>query len=320
MLLNLTGCMLPVIKEIADRSGSSPGYNSKNIEKLFEEEEYEKAIEEIDKYLEKRPSALAALNDKAYALIALENNEEAIIVLNDLLKKEVNLDTTLNNLSWAYNNLGLYILADQYADRGLKIKPEDEYLRLNKGNAQYGLENYDEAMSYFDKALEKDSSLTYAVWGKALVYYDKKQYKEALDWFRKYRELGTEDVRDTDYYVTDSLINLKDYDGAISEYKEQIRLNPEEYYTYISLGDAYTMKGDLQQALGSYNKVISVAPEDPEGYYSKSLCLVKLGRKDEACENLESAIQYDSEYLYYAMDDPGFDEIRDYPKFKELFQ
>jgi tetratricopeptide (TPR) repeat protein len=318
LMFSLTGCMAPIIKELTERTPIGIGYKSEEIKKLFDSGEYEKAIEEIDKHLQKYPKDIVALNDKSYALTSLQRDEEAVVVLNDLIQSGAGNDVTFNNLSLAYNNLGLYTLADKYADRGLKIRPKDEYLLINKGNAQHGLEKYAEAMTYFDKALEINDSSSYAVWGKALTYFDQEQYGEALEWFKKYRELGTEDAEDANYYVATALENLKDYEGAIEEYKEQIRLNPEEYYTYISLGSAYTMKGDLQQALASYDKAISMSPAEAEGYYNKSLCLVELDRKDEACDSLERALKIDREYLYYAFDDSGFDPIRDYGKFKDI--
>ena len=64
------------------------------------------------------------------------------------------------------------------------------------------------------------------------------------------------------------------------------------------------------------NELVKRSPDNADAYYEKSVCLAKLDKKDEACENLKLGIQYDKEYVYDAKEQPEFYSLRDYYKFK----
>jgi tetratricopeptide (TPR) repeat protein len=85
------------------------------------------------------------------------------------------------------------------------------------------------------------------------------------------------------------------------------------------LGGVYRQQGDYKNALECYETVTKISPDNADAYYEKGICLVKLGEKDEACESLKLALKNDADYKYDIQDDPEFDPLRDYNKFKALF-
>lgn len=109
-----------------------------------------------------------------------------------------------------------------------------------------------------------------------------------------------------------------DINGAIHEFKSQINKNPDNLSLYTILGSIYEKQGDFFSAIDSYDAVINKENDYADAYYDKAVCLVKLGKTDEACNNLKLAIKYDEDYVYDIEDDPEFDSIRNYDKFQAL--
>jgi len=94
------------------------------------------------------------------------------------------------------------------------------------------------------------------------------------------------------------------YDEAVTEYKEAVRLNPSAGNHY-TLGQGYLGAGNTVSAGTQFNKVISMAPKDPAGYYGLGLTYSQQGRFEDAILQFETAIQKDSRF-YSARADIGY--------------
>lgn len=307
--LIISGCSFPKYNTIGN-------FNAEESKKLYKEKKYDEAIKNIDGFLEKYPRNKKAIEQKAYVLIGSGKNEDGLVLLTNLYENGVKDTILLNNMSWAYNNLRLYEMADKYIDICLKSSTGDEEEYVNKGNALHGLKKYDEAIEYYDKALKKNSKYTFALFGKGLCLYEKSDYAGCLDYFKNYVELSGD--KDVNYYLRNAYLKQKDYEGAIEEFTKQIKNKPDDLSLYITLGYIYEKQGDCNKAINCYNAVINKKLDYASAYYSKSICLVKLGKKEEACDNLRLAIKYDEEYLNDIKEDPEFDSIRNYDKFREV--
>ena len=58
----------------------------------------------------------------------------------------------------------------------------------------------------------------------------------------------------------------RDYDRAIADYSEQIKLNPDDVGAYLNRGDALRSKGELASAGEDYGQAIRLAPDNPGGF------------------------------------------------------
>lgn len=84
----------------------------------------------------------------------------------------------------------------------------------------------------------------------------------------------------------------KDYSGAISAYKEAIRINPENADTYKKRGKAYSDEGDYKNAETDFRKALSMLnpnEEDPQTNYNLSTVLFNLDKPDEALKYAKKA-------------------------------
>jgi tetratricopeptide (TPR) repeat protein len=61
----------------------------------------------------------------------------------------------------------------------------------------------------------------------------------------------------------------KDYDHAIADYTEAIRLDPKYALAHINRGNAYKVKGDYDRAIEDYSEAIRLDPEDALAYFKR---------------------------------------------------
>jgi tetratricopeptide (TPR) repeat protein len=91
---------------------------------------------------------------------------------------------------------------------------------------------------------------------------------------------------------TDS--NAGEYDKAITDYNEAIRLDPNSILAFIGGGDAYTNKGDYDRALADYNEAIRLDPKSALALSDRGVAYANKGDYDKALADHNEAIRLDS--------------------------
>jgi len=134
------------------------------------------------------------------------------------------------------------------------------------------------AQSFYDKGLKE---LWQENWSAALTYFQKATEKNpdyAGAWFNlgvTYAELGR-------------------HQDAIEAYKQAIRIKPDlanEHYTHKNLGAAYSELGRWQDAIEAYKQVIRIKPDDAAAHYDLGVTYAELGRHQDAIEAYKQAIR-----------------------------
>ena len=132
---------------------------------------------------------------------------------------------------------------------------------LRKGYNAGELKEYDNAILYFQKAIELDP-----------------KYSEA------YYNLGT------------TYTNKGNLDKAIQCYKKAIELNPQISIVYNNMGVAYEEKGDNEKAIKCYEKAIEIDPNYSLVYFNLGISYSEKGNIDKAITSYENAIELDPKY------------------------
>jgi uncharacterized protein (TIGR02145 family) len=93
----------------------------------------------------------------------------------------------------------------------------------------------------------------------------------------------------------------KDYDKAISNLNEAIRLEPKYADTYYWRGTAYFLKGNYDKAVSDLSEVIRLEPEVAEAYYWRGNAYGQKGDHDKAISEFTQAIRLNPNYAeaYY---------------------
>jgi len=86
------------------------------------------------------------------------------------------------------------------------------------------------------------------------------KYEQAIDELEKAKETEN-NVKEIYNALGFSYFMIKDYDKSIENLKIAVEIDPFSAIDYASLGSNYREKGDLNMAIGMYEKALALEPE-----------------------------------------------------------
>ena len=108
------------------------------------------------------------------------------------------------------------------------------------------------------------------------------------------------------YYNRGNTYRYKgDYDRAIADYNQSIKLDPNNAYAYDGRGNAYGKKGEYDRAMADYNQSIKLDPNNALAYYNRGAAYYNKGDYDRAIADYTQAIKLDPNDTY-AYNNRGF--------------
>ena len=159
-----------------------------------------------------------------------------------------------------------YPSALAYCERLLNRFPEDAYLLCCAGSCHNHLQHYDEAVKFYDRALQASPGYgdAHALLGRTLLFMQRPQ--EALESFQRAFRMQP---------------------------KLQKQLTPQ-------LGMAFALRqvGRLEEAIAAYREAANLDPKDAEAQEGIGWGLMETGRYEEAEEPLRAAIRLDPDGAY----------------------
>ena len=85
--------------------------------------------------------------------------------------------------------------------------------------------------------------------------------------------------------------NNKQFQNAIAEYNEAIRLKPDAANSYFSLGQAYVDLGQYEQAMTNFNEAIRLKPDFADAYNSRGSVYFVQGNNKRGCLDAKKACE-----------------------------
>jgi tetratricopeptide (TPR) repeat protein len=92
--------------------------------------------------------------------------------------------------------------------------------------------------------------------------------------------------------------NQGDYQGAITDFNQAIKLDPKFAWAYAGRGTAKARLGDSQGAIADYNQAIKLDPKSADAYTNRGGAKVNLGDHQGAIADLDQAIKLDPKSAY----------------------
>jgi tetratricopeptide (TPR) repeat protein len=89
-----------------------------------------------------------------------------------------------------------------------------------------------------------------------------------------------------------------DYDRAIQNHDDAIRLNPNYESAYTGRGAAYFVKGDRERAMLDFNEAIRLNPNQVIAYSSRGVVYIDMGDYSRAIQDYDDAIRLNPKYAY----------------------
>jgi len=276
--------------------------------------EYDKQIADLEETIRLQPD-----NDTMHILLAQaynskKENDRAIAVLDRLLqKKPENYDAyrVRANLHFQVKEYDA-VIAD--ANELIRLKPDAAEGYSNRAMAFYIKRDFDDAIADITQAirLDPDGDPT-AYYMRGSLYNRKGDYDRAVADASQFIKLslahiakpGTADELrqrlQSQLYSTEVRggysergmyrANMGDFENALADYNEIIRLWPESSEGYRGRGQFYYWQKQYGLAIPDFDKALQLEPGDNISRSIKALALLRLGRTDEASVEAEAGLR-----------------------------
>jgi tetratricopeptide (TPR) repeat protein len=148
---------------------------------------------------------------------------------------------------------------------------------VRQGNDLYSGRKYEEAISKYKEALQKDPSLGEIYLNIGLSYMglyvpgsthpkDKEYADQAIKAFRQYLKYRPDD-QNVNGYLVQMYLNSDRKEDAIGYFEEYLKKHPTDVAIMQKLAFLYAQSGKFDEALNWYRKRASVEPNNAEAYY-----------------------------------------------------
>jgi len=292
-------------------------------------EDYENAKYYFMKCLEVDEQDYSALYNIIYCFDYLDQNEEAIVYLNDFLNKNPYCEVAWHQVGKQYYALKEYkkalaafdfaIISDDrfigaYLEKGkvleklkqferaiesytvtLSLDEPTSFALLRIGKCYEKMGNNEMALQFYTKCVEEDSLLDKAWIAITDFYFRKRNYQKALYYIEKAINIDSENVL---YWKRYAKINkrLNFFEEAEHGFRRSIELGNYEMDTWLSRCDILIQLGEFNAAINNLLQATEFYPENAEIEFRLAGLYYLLLENNKGDFHLKNALDLDEEF------------------------
>ena len=245
--------------------------------------QYEKLKSDYNEYklkVNEKKSRLKSLTDK----IDIEKVNEEIKDLDNQFLAAIWFEKGL-----IQHNSGLDDDSLLSLDTALKFSPNYENAYAAKGAVYYAQGKYNDALEELEKAMGIRRTYYEALCNIGLIYKKRGDYINSLIYLN--RSLEANPFSGTTLNLRASIYSeLNQYDKAINDYTEAIRLNYMDIDALVGLSMTMSKIGDYKSGLLWADRAINTNGKNYSGYMAKAMALAYSGKIKEAIEFCDISI------------------------------
>jgi tetratricopeptide (TPR) repeat protein len=236
-----------------------------------------------------------AYNNLGYYLSNKGQPERAMVFYKKSLEIKPNYDDAHNNLGYCLAAQGKYWDAIEEYKKALGINRNLTEAHNNLGNALSNVNEVDAAIHEYRIAIEESPTHADAHNNLGIALAMKGQFEEAIEHFKlavKYKDnyasahsnLGNAYAVQGNDLLTKGNTNAAEarFDLAIAEYKECMRIAPQDPQAHNNLGNVLAQRNKMDEAIAEYLKAIAIKNENPEAHFNLGFAYAKLGKRADA--------------------------------------
>jgi tetratricopeptide (TPR) repeat protein len=235
----------------------------------------------------------------AIAQIHLEHSRyaEAAEAYQELLSHDPDNVAAAFNLALCYEATGAHREAARSFERVLGQAPEMLAARLGLAAAFSRLGEMEAARSAYHECLKLDPQSFEAHFGLGVVFHLSRQYEDAVTAFRLALDLKPDSPEAAGNLAAAcealayACYQCGLYEEAARHYSEVVRLRPQSFEAWYSLGATRQMLGLHADAVTAYQEAIRLHPGAVEPHINLAIALDELGRDSEAVAAYQAALR-----------------------------
>ena len=266
----------------------------------------QRAINSYDRALEIFSNSSFILARRCQVANDLGNFEEALNSCQSALEGDrifgsEDLATVWSQQSRAFVGLEQYERALNSADKAITLNAGIPESWNNKGVSLWFLQRTKEALVALQRAINIDPEYTSGLFNYGRILSSLSQYEEALSFYNRALETNTDDmakVKLSDIYVNKSsaLLNTGSCTRAYESAQKSVSLNPRSFEGWYNQGIALICLGEHELALEAYTEADKIKPEDANVYTGRAIAYESLGSYQRALKSVEEALNLNSNY------------------------
>jgi len=183
-----------------------------------------------------------------------------------------------------------FLNAINFFDRSIKIDDSQAVVWSNRALALMGINQYEDALSSVNQALELNPNFVDAIYNKANILSKVGRFNEALIYIEGYLKLKPMQYLGWSFKAKIH-IALKQLDYAINSYQEALRLEPNSLEVLVNLGMALSDNNLFEESLNYFDKALLLHPNFWQALQNKAVSFDRMGKFDKARECVKEALR-----------------------------
>jgi len=179
-------------------------------------------------------------------------------------------------------------LSESYTS--LTADPNDAQKLVDKGLKELWQENWFAALTYFQKAKEKNPNNADAWVMVGYCYGRLGRWQDAIESCKQAIRIKP-DYAEAHHNLGLAYGKLGRYEDAVESYKQAIRVKPDLAEAHYGLGLTYLGLGRRQEAIESYKQAIRIKPDLADAHCGLGIIYGVLGQMQDAIESCKQAIR-----------------------------
>ncbi|MFN7851159.1 MAG: tetratricopeptide repeat protein [Dolichospermum sp.] len=251
---------------------------------------YPEAIQAFEAAINQKPKFIhLAYYGKGLALGWSEKYPEAIAAFEQAVKYKPDFVPAWYNLSVGYRYSNQLDKALAAINKAIQLQPSNPNSYNQKCGVLGDLKKYREAAAAINKAIELSPRAAFYL-SRGNVRDDLGDKPGAIDDYNQAIKINPNNAQ---AYNNRGIVRyeLGDKPGAIDDYNLAIKINPNNANAYNNRGLARAELGDKQGAIDDYNQAIKINPNNANAYYNRGIVRYELGDKPGAIDDYNQAIK-----------------------------
>jgi len=228
--------------------------------------------------------------DPVMALYNEGRIDEALDVLDDLIKKYSDVPGLYNISGVCHAALGQFDAAVVSYEKALKLKPDYAEAYANLGDVYKNSGHFDMAIINYERALNIKPDFLVVLGNLGNVYSDSGQLAKAVKYYERALKINP-DIAIIYNNLGIALKGLGRLGEAISSYERALKIKPDFAIVYCNLGNVRRDIGQLEAAVECYKEALKIKPDYVEACINIGNIYRNLGNLDAAIEYYEQAIK-----------------------------
>jgi tetratricopeptide (TPR) repeat protein len=248
----------------------------------------EAAIPLFQKFLEREPDAVDAMDELALAYQRSNRAEDAIALLRKVIEAQPGNAIAATDLGMALTQAQRAKDAVPVLQHAVALAPESVTSHEDLAAAYVQLNQFDDAETELHVALKLAPERPQLHYDLGLAYKMQDDATRAIPEFEAAEKL---DPNQPEAPYALGLLYLQDgrYQNAARELKTSLTLRPENGEGWATLGSVYNQLNQLSEASEALHKAIEQVPEQPDPHLTLANVLIKQNQFAEATEQRKLA-------------------------------